>query len=98
MAVNLKLNQSPVSILRDEFLQDISTETYSNPRGFMAVVQSTGENQTVVYRTLNGSKDQTRTVQPGDIIGAVAGIPTALESVYAATGAGTVTTIQVGLL
>ena len=95
---NLDNLDRPLPCLRDGFVEDVSTTDYENEKGFIAVVNSAGNSQTVVYRTKEGSQDQTRTVNAGDFIGNVGGVPMALKAVRNASGAGTVTSIEVGIL
>ena len=95
---NLKNLDRPLPTLRDTEVVDISTTDYENEQGFIAVVNSSGNNQTVVFRTLEGSQDQTRTIRAGAFIGNVGGVPVALKAVRNATGSGTVTSIEVGIL
>ena len=95
---NLKTANRPLPALRDKIVVDVSTEAHASNSGFIAVVASEGDNQTIVFRTLEGNEDVTETgLSKGDLIG-VDGIPVILTAVRAATGAGTVTSIVVGIL
>jgi len=99
MAINIPRTNRPLPVLRDTFLKDVSTQDYVNAAGFIATVASSGTSQVVIFRTIEGTEDQERNIAAGGIIGAVGGVPVALQAVRsAASGDGTVSSIEVGIL
>lgn len=96
---NLRLQDSPLPVLRDKLLAvDIRTNDYVRERGFIFEVNSAGTGQVVVYRTLHGTEDQKESLDAGQGI-TVEGVPVALTAIRSVANSDTTaTSINIGIL
>ena len=88
---NLSKLDSPLGPLRDKFTETIGAADYELESGFICQAATAGS---LIYRTLEGSADQTETVAVGAVIG-VGNVPVVLRAVR---GTSSVTSIVVGRL
>ena len=92
---DLSRRDNPLGPLRDKFAQAIGAQDYTRETGFICQIAAPASAGTLVYRTLEGTEDQTETgLSAGDTIN-VGGIPVALRVVR---GSSTVTSIVVGVV
>ena len=95
MPALVNLSEFPVGPVRDKQEITIGSDDFTHKQGFVCEISETSGTNALIYRTMDGTTDQTETgLSVGDII-AVAGIPVLIKTVRSTS---TVTKVMVGML